>query len=61
MAHGGLGLSTEENMDLIEELVCSQEERPHMHLAPGAAEQTGISRYLIQRIVKKETLNSSSA
>ena len=27
-------VSMEENMDLIEELVCSQEELPHTHLAP---------------------------
>ena len=44
MAQGGLGLSTEENMDLIEELVCSQEEWSHTHLAPRKiSEQTGIS------------------
>ena len=35
---------TEENMDLIEELVCSQEERLHAHLAPGKiAKRSGIS------------------
>ena len=36
-------VSTEENMDLKEELVCSQEERSHMHLAPRKiAKQIGI-------------------
>ena len=50
-------VSTEGNMDLIEELVCTQEERPHIHLAPRkTAEQTGISRYSIRRIVKKRNL-----
>ena len=39
-------VSPEENMDLIEQWVCSQEERPHTHLAPRRiAEQTRISRY----------------
>ena len=53
---------TEENMDLIEKLVFSQEERPYMHLVPRRiAEQTGISRSLIRRMVKKEILNSSHA
>ena len=47
-------VSTEENMDLIEELICSQEE-PHSHLAPRKiAEKTGISRSSIRRMVKKE-------
>ena len=27
-------VTTEENTDLIEELICSQEEVPHKHLAP---------------------------
>ena len=50
-------VSTEGNMDLIEELVCTQEERPHIHLAPRkTAEQTEISRYSIRRIVKKGNL-----
>ena len=36
---------TEENTDLIEELICSQEEAPYTHLTPRKiAEQTGISR-----------------
>ena len=34
---GGSGrprsITTEENTDLIEELICSQEEAPHTHLA----------------------------
>ena len=54
-------VSTGENMDLIEELVCSQETRSHTHLAPRKiTEQTGISRSSIRRMVKKETLNNSS-
>ena len=30
MAQGGLGLSSEENMGLMEELVCLQEERSNL-------------------------------
>ena len=49
--------STEENMDLIEELVCSQKERPHTHLAPRKlAEQRRISRSSIRRMVEKRNL-----
>ena len=44
----------EENMDLIGELVCSQEERPRTYLAPRKIdEQTGISQSSIQRMMKK--------
>ena len=47
-------VSTEENMDLIEELVSSQEEQLHKHLAPREiAEQTGISRSPIRGMVKE--------
>ena len=41
-------ICTEENMDLIEELVCLQEE-PHSHLSPRMiSEQTGFSRTSIR-------------
>ena len=47
---------TEENMDLVEELICSQEE-PHTHLAPRKiSEQTGISRTSIRRMVKRRKI-----
>ena len=47
-------VSTEENTSLLEELVYSQEERPYTHLAAKKiAEQIGISRSSIRRIVKK--------
>ena len=49
-----IAISTEENMDLMEELVSSQEEQPHTHLAPRKiVEQTGISRSPIRRMVKE--------
>ena len=52
----------EENMHLIDKLVWSQENRPSTHLAPRKnTKQIRISRSAIQRMVKKETLNSSSA
>ena len=47
-------VTTEENTDLIEELICSQEEVPHTHLASREiAEQIGISRSSIRRIIKR--------
>ena len=50
-------VSTEENIDLIEEWICSQEERPHTHLTPRKiAEQTGSSWSSIWGMVRKETL-----
>ena len=48
-------VSTDENMDLLEELAYSQEERCQNRLAPRKiAEQTGISRSSFRRIVKKK-------
>ena len=47
-------VTTEENTDLIEELICSQEEAPHTYLAPRKiAKQTGISRSSIRRMIKR--------
>ena len=46
----------EENMDLIDKLVWSQENWPSTHLAPRKnTKQIRISRSTIQRMVKKET------
>ena len=55
---GGSGrprsITTEENTDLIEELICSQEEAPHTNLATRETViQTGISRLLIRRMIKR--------
>ena len=47
-------VTTEENTDLMKELICSQEEAPHTRLAPRKiAEQTGISRSSIRRLIKR--------
>ena len=47
-------VTTEENTDLTEELICSLEDAPYTNLAPRKiAEQTGISRSSITRIIKK--------
>ena len=47
-------VTTEENTDLTEELICSQEDAPHTNLAPRkTAEQTEISRSSIRRIIKE--------
>ena len=49
-----MSVTTEENTDLIEELICSQEEDPYTHLAPlKTAEQTGINRSSIRRMIKR--------
>ena len=46
--------TTEENTDLIEELICSEEEAPHAHVAPRkTTEQTRISRSSIRRMIKR--------
>ena len=48
-------VTTEQNTDLIEKLICSQGEAPHAHLAPRKiAEQTRISRSSIRRMVKRK-------
>ena len=49
-----MSVTIEENTELIEELICSQEEAPHTHLAPRQiAEQTGVSRSSIRRMIKE--------
>ena len=46
--------TTEENTNLIKELICSQEEAPHSHLAlRKIAEQIGMSRSSIRRMIKR--------
>ena len=47
-------VTTEENTDLIEELIFSQEEALHTHLAPRKiAEQSEISCSSIRRMIKR--------
>ena len=53
-------VTTEENTDLIEELICSQEEAPHTYLIKylthtprKIVEQTGINRSSIRRMIKR--------
>ena len=49
-----MSVTTEENNNLIEELICSQEEASHSHLAPRTiSEQVGISCSSIRRMAKK--------
>ena len=48
-------VTTEENTDLIKELICPQEKAPDTRLGPHKiAEQTGISRFSIRRMIKKK-------
>ena len=45
---------TPENEEIVEQLICSQEESPGTHLSPREIEkQTGIKRSSVMRIVKK--------
>ena len=53
-------VTTEKNTDLIEELICPQKEAPRTQLGSRKiAEQTGISRLSIRRLIKKETFVNS--
>ena len=54
---GVLRIKFEENTDLIEELICSQEKAPHTQLASRKlAEQTVISRSSIRRMIKRRKI-----
>ena len=45
---------TMRNIRRVSELICSQEDNPHSHKSPREIErETGISRGIVQRIVKK--------
>ena len=51
-------VTTEENTNLNEELICSQEEAPHVHLAPRKIpEQTGICRLSIRGMTKRRNFH----
>ena len=53
-------VTTEENTDLIKELICPQEEALYTCLGPHKiAEKTGISRFSIRRMIKRETFVNS--
>ena len=46
-------VTTEENEDLIQSLICSQEEEPGTYMSPREIEKhTGISRSSVKRMVK---------
>ena len=48
---------TEENEDLVEELICSQEDNPGSHMSPREIEKhTGISRTSVRRMVHSKGL-----
>ena len=54
-----MSVTTEENTNLIEELICSQEEALDTHLASRKiATQTGISCLSIRRMIKETFVNS---
>lgn len=46
---------TDANIELVSELICSQDDKPHSHKSPREIQRvTGISHSSIQRIVKKD-------
>ncbi|XP_066916153.1 uncharacterized protein [Clytia hemisphaerica] len=48
---------TEKNEDLVEELICSQEENPGSHMSPCEIQKhTGISRTSVRRMVRSKSL-----
>ena len=50
--------TTDENMEVVEDLICSQEENPGTHDAPRKIEEKlGISRSSVKRLVKRNELN----
>lgn len=52
-----VSITTVENEDLVEDLICSQEDNPGSHLSPREIEKhTGISRTSIRRMVKRRGL-----
>ena len=51
-------VNTEENAELVEELICSQEDEPHTHLTPRQIESTeDISRSFV-RIVNEQAIDN---
>ena len=54
-----VSVATEENAQVVEELILSQEEQPGTHLSPRTIERTKkLSRSTVRRIVKKLGLKS---
>ena len=52
-------VTTEENQDLVEETICSQENDPHSHQSPREiAETTGISRTSVRRIASSKGITN---
>ena len=51
-------VKTDENAELVEELICSQEDFPGTHKSPREiARNVGISRSLVRRLVKRRKIN----
>ena len=50
-------ITTEENENLIESLICSQEDNPGSHMSPREVEKnTGISRTSVRQMIKRRGL-----
>ena len=57
-SHRPRSATTEENTELIEELICSEEEALHAHVAPRkTTEQTRISRSSIRTMIKRRNFH----
>ena len=51
-------VTTDENTELVEELICSQDNFPGTHTSPHEiARNVGISRSLVRRLVKRRKIN----
>ena len=51
-------VTTDENPELVEELICSQEEFPGTHKSPREiARNVGISRSSVRMLVKRRKIN----
>ena len=51
-------VTTEENAELVEVLICSQEDFPGTHKSPREiARNIGISRSSVRRLVKRRKIN----
>ena len=51
-------VTTDENPELVEELICLQEEFPGTHKSPREiARNVGISRSSVRRLVKRRKIN----
>ena len=55
---GPIIVTTNENTELVEELICSQEDFPGTHKSPReVGRNVGISKISVRRLVKRRKIN----